>query len=1167
MSQVPFGSVVRHGFRLLSLLVLAFAISGIQLTAQVSNARFEGTIVDAAGSVVPGAIVSATNTKTGISLTATTTSEGYFVLPSLQPSFYNISVEAKGFRKAEIKDLELNAAATVRQTIKLEVGNVTETITVEATAVRVQTADAQLSKTVNMKEIDTLPQLGRNPLALLNFSAGVSGGSATDSFARVNGLRQGSNNLRLDGIDANDAVTGRLGLSLTAFNTDSVEEFRFVTNSGKAEYGRNAGGQIEVITRGGTNKLKGSVFEYLRNTNLNANNYFNNQSRTPIPRLIQNIYGGAIGGKIIRDKLFFFGNYQGRRTITDTIRNRTVFTDSARRGVFSWREPGTGALRTFDIVAADPLKRGLDKRTAADIALTPLPNNFDIGDGLNTAGFRFNSPSGSREEQGTGKIDYNITENHHLFFRYSRQYNTSLDALNSADAQFPGRPSGTQGGDRWGYSIGSDWTLTPTWVSELRFGYQSASVNFLRPDRGTAAALTYNSITNPINTAFGQGRNSPVYDFTANFTNLRGKHTIKFGYNVRRTTQDGYNDAGAYPDYSLAVANGATVPTTIGPNGAAVISSADRQRFENQYNDLLGRISSISATFYSDLKTFQPAGTSRIRSTRFVDYGLFVQDDWRITKRLVLNLGLRWDLLTSPNELNGFQGAFDQIGSISPTARIANLTIQQSGQFYANDTNNFGPRFGFAYDVFGNGKTAIRGAFGVYYDRIIGASSNLVDGNTPGFAQTVQVFPNSSGASDIRFSDNAALPSAPASVPTTLPTNRNTSAVAFNPNLATPYVLHASLNIQQELARNLILEVGYVGTRGIKLFNWLNLNQPRTDGDFANAFRELQAFQANSANVPSPGNTLVRIFGTPQQAVTSIGATALTQGLLGTAADTVDRVNFSRYAAAGVDQFYLRNFPQFNQFYYGDNVGRSYYDSLQVSLRRVAGDLRYQANYTFSKNLDNFSAEGNGVTNPVSNYNLRLNRSRADFDRPHILNFQGVWTLPIGKNKLLLGNASPWLNRFIGGWDIGAIGVIQSGTLFSVTSGRRTTGADLSSYANLTLANTNIGKIIKNPNGVVTYFTPQEAAGFTFPGANQLGNTGRNAFRGPRYFNTDVSLVKRFPLWGEGHSVTFRAEAYNVFNNVNFGGVGASLLTPTTLGRLTSAADSRTMQLALRFDF
>ncbi|MBI4874511.1 MAG: carboxypeptidase regulatory-like domain-containing protein [Acidobacteria bacterium] len=1123
--------------------------------AQVATSRLDGIVEDESGAVIPGAKVLVVNSRTQARAETTASAEGRFIFPSLQPGLYTVTVEAPGFRKAVVSALELNAAATVSERIKLEIGQVTESVVVEANAVRVQTTEAQIGRSVTMRDIDTLPQLGRSPIILAVFSPGVQIDPGDTTFSRVNGLRQGSNNSKLDGIDVNDAVVPRLGLSLTANNTDSVGEFRIVTNGGKAEYGRSAGAQVELVTRSGTNQIQGNAFDYLRNTALNASNFFNNASGVPRPKYIQNLFGGSLGGPIIKNKTFIFGNYQGSRVKQEVVRNRTVLTPQAKQGIYRW------AGGSYDIVRNDPRGKGIDPEMAKIFKLLPDPNNSDVGDGFNTAGFRFNNPADSSNNQVTIKADHNLSSDHRIFFRYSWFKTYSIDSLNNADATFPGLPQGAQGGIRWGYSFGSDWALTPTIVNEFRIGRQSASVDFWRPGRLKGPAIASNLFYDPHRTAFPQGRNSPVNDVTENITKILRKHTLKAGVSMRFINQYGYNDAGIYPDVTLATSFGNSVPSTVGPAG---LSSANRQTFDNLYNDLLGRMNQVTQTFYSDLEKFQAAGMPRVRNHLVGEQGWFFQDDWKVSRNLTLNLGLRWEFFGVPKERDELMGTLDKIGQMNSVSQISDLKVSRKNAWYNREWNNFAPRVGFAWDVRGDGRTAIRGAYGTYYDRLIGATISSVDGGTPGFSQSVPVYPNQAAGSDRRVGDGIPLPQQPGAPVLELPLTRSTTVRLFNPNVRAGYVHQYNLTIQKELFRNTVVEIGYVGTRGVKLFMNRDLNQPRVYENFLGAFKELQAWQANNATPVSAGNTLVKIFGTPASAVSSLGSSTVQQGQVGTAANNLDRTYYTRYAAAGVSNFYLRNYPQYNQATQGNNDGQSYYNSLQFSVRRQVGAVKVNANYTFSKSTDNGSAEGNGYTAPIDSFNLRLNKGRGDADRPHSFNMSLIYVLPIGRDKRIGGGMARWLDSLVGGWEAGALTIWQSGAPFTASSGRATT-VGTTTWANYT-GDRNLGKVERKGNGV-WFFTPEEAARFNFPLAGEVGNSGRNSFRNPRFFGTDLSLVKRFRLF-ESHMVTFRAEGYNLFNNTNFGGLSTNLLQPASYGKLSSTVGgARVVQLALRYDF
>ena len=848
------------------------------------------------------------------------------------------------------------------------------------------------------------------------------------------------------------------------------------------------------------------------------------------------------------------------------VRNRVVLTSDAKKGIFVYKD-ASGVIQQYNIVAGDPRKIDIDPAVAKTLALLPDPNNNDLGDGLELAGYRFNNSVPSLEDQFTIKGDQNLGSNHHLFLRWSWQRNNAIDNLNNQDATFPGRVQGSQGGHRWGFSAGYDWNITPITVNEFRAGHQSATTNFFRDARLKGPTLISNDYFDSISSAFFQARNSPVNDFSDALTHVAGQHTVKAGLNLRYTDQFGTNEAGIYPNVTFARANGNIPPSAIGPQG---LSPPNRTNFENLYNELFGRVDLITQTYYSNLKTFQAPGTPRVRNFLLREYGFYLQDDWKITRRLTLNYGLRWDIFKTPYERDGLQGGPTTAESIANLVPSATTTITPVKKFYSTDFNNFAPRFGFAYDVFGDGKTAIRGSYGIFFDRTLGASISNADGATPGFAQSVPVFPNSVSGSDIRVSDlGLVYPAQPSAPILTLPNNRGTSITLYNPNLRNGYVQQYSLNIQREVLRSTVLDVGYVGSRGVKLFLNRDLNQPDIyNSGFLAAFNEVRANLTTPANV-SPANTLIRIFGSAQSAITSIGASTFTNGLVGTAANTVDRNNYTKYAQAGLSDFYLRKFPQYNQLTLGTNDGRNYFDSLQVSIRRNTGALKVTANYTFSKSLDNSSFEGNGNNTLLDSYNLALNKGVSDFNHTHVLNSTAIYTLPIGQGKRFGPNLPRWGDTLIGGWDLGALTVWQSGTPFSVSSQRTTAPTSINnSYAQYGGTDYHLGDVDRRGNGVY-YFSANQVGQFGFPVAGNIGNGGRNVFTGPRFFNVDFSLVKSFKVT-EHQGFNVRIEAYNLFNNTNFGLIAANLNlnTPNTFGKISSTlGNPRIMQLSLRYDF
>ena len=361
-------------FRAIAFLLLLVLFTGLCF-GQTQAARLQGTVRDTSGAIVPNAKVVVVNNQTKDSSDATTNASGLYVIPALRPGTYTLTVEAPGFSKTTVTDIELAVSASIAQDVKLEIGKLTEVIEVSANAVSVATTDAQVSAAVTMRDIDTLPQLARTPITLAIFQPGVQisqngSNTGTDtSYSRVNGMRQGSNNSTLDGIDVNDAVRS------TAGPLDDRQQHRLGGGvprrhaSGKAEYGRNAGGQVELITRSGTNTPHVSLFEYIRNQAVNANDFFSNKSGVAKPMFIQNIYGGSFGGPIKRSKLFIFGNYQGRRTHQAISRNRTVPTDLAKTGIFQYTVGG--ATQQYNVLNADPLHKGIDPAIATLLKIYP----------------------------------------------------------------------------------------------------------------------------------------------------------------------------------------------------------------------------------------------------------------------------------------------------------------------------------------------------------------------------------------------------------------------------------------------------------------------------------------------------------------------------------------------------------------------------------------------------------------------------------------------------------------------------------------------------------------------------------------------------------------------------------------------------------------------------
>jgi hypothetical protein len=759
-------------------------------------------------------------------------------------------------------------------------------------------------------------------------------------------------------------------------------------------------------------------------------------------------------------------------------------------------------------------------------------------------------------------MDQSLSDNHRLFFRGTWARNSAVDSLNGADSTFPGQPEGTSEQRQWGVAFGSDWTLSPAVVNQIRAGYTYAKISLERPSRAAGPMLLANSWTDPLNPSFAKWRNSPVIDATDNLSFVRGSHSFKAGFTFRRTSQESHDESGIYSNVTFTRNNGNSVPTSIGPSGITITPTA-RAAFENLYNDLLGRMDQVTQTFYGNLQSFLPTGTARDRTFNFMDYGMFLQDDWRLKSNLTVNFGLRYEIFGAPSESDSIQGALDKAASITPSANISDFTIVRGGALYNSYKGNLAPRVGFAWRPFNNTKTVLRGGGGVFYDRLTGSTTNLVDSYTPGTAQGVSAYPNL-GVKDVRLSDGIPALAMPAPPTLKLPNSRSTSTVVFRSDLREPFIYHYNLTVERQLFRHIFLSAGYVGQQGKKLFMPLNLNQVKISNGFLKDFQELQSFRSHGTPV-SPTNTLVRIFGSVNGAVTAIGGSVLDQGMAGTGAETVDTNYFRRYAPAGVSDFYLKNYTQYDQFIVGSNDGKSRYDSAVASARYNKGLLHAYGSYTWSKSKDNLSTDCIGCASPIDSFNPSASKSWSDGHRNDVLNVWVEYGLPFGKGRPLMSDSTGLFAAILSDWDMGVILVRETGAPFSITSGRQTARADIASYASY-IGSPPKGAVTRESSGVY-YFTTDQTKAFIFPGSGDTGSTGRNAFIGPDYFTLDASLLKTIHTFHE-RRITLRFEVYNAFNRANFGQMGTNLSDPGNLGKFNSTAGSpRQMQVALRYEF
>ena len=900
------------GVFLLLLPVVCFA------QATSSTSAVTGTVTDAQGAVIAGATVKLVDSKTSQERTTTTNDRGVYLFAQVPAGQgYTLKFSATGFESLDLAGIALGVGITETHNAELTPGQVSANVVVTAEAgATLNTTDASIGNVIDERRLKELPiQIRSSPAPLIGLQPGVVGNNvgtaATNRVGSVTGSRADQGNITVDGIDANDQATGQAFATTGNAPIDAIQEFRTVTANPAASEGRSSGGQIELITKSGTNDFHGSLREYNRTAATAANSFFNNKNGVERPQLTRNQYGGSIGGPVYlphfgeggprywsgKDRMFFFFDYEARRDAQGQSYTRIVPLPHLRNGglAFVNRNPGCTSqsrlnttpqcitILTPQQVAAnsDPLHIGGNQALLDFVNQRyPLPNDFTLGDGVNTAGFRFNVPSHRADNNYTGRVDFNISNLQRLFVRVSKISAVQTDTVNSVAAQFPGDPETSQiiTGD-YAVAVGHNWTITPNFVNSATVGISKSVLgfpNFFHPSLPNSYAFT------PLSAPFAdfrtQARDVPVWTYRDDVTWNKGSHGFSFGGSLKTVNQQTVLTS----DYNFpTVGLGGAFPTSLGgvtsPANALrpsnILNNATvRNNFDSALTFLLGTIPSVSTRFnYDAAGNALPLNTGRIRDWRYVEYEFYAQDNWKVRNDFTLTYGVRWHLYPAPYETQGRQSIqnldFDTLFNTrvaNGLAGIANassepfLVYDRGGKgnnarpFYETDKNNFGPRVGFAWNpsvrsgllgkLFGDRKTVIRGGGTVTYDRPGGAITFLQDQST----YILDVFLSNdfnatNGAAALanfpRFQSVNAVPVQNVAPPVVVPITPNVENgegigsqirsfnYAVDPNFKIPYSIMYTFGFQRELPGNFIFEASYVGRQARKLFTLADAGQ------------------------------------------------------------------------------------------------------------------------------------------------------------------------------------------------------------------------------------------------------------------------------------------------------------------------------------------------------
>ncbi|MCI0392533.1 MAG: TonB-dependent receptor [Acidobacteria bacterium] len=1112
---------MKYKLSLASSLLMLLTLSTAIAFGQAVTGSIVGNVTDTGGAAVAGAKITITETSTGISRVATTNSEGGYVFTYLPPGTYRIEIEKQGFKTFSRDGVLIATGERLRVDGVISVGNISERVEVSATAPLLQTENADVNQSFEAKKIQELPINGRNFQSLIalipgvvpsNASVGIFDNPQGTQFLQVNGQNNSANNFQIDGVDNNEPL---LGLVVQIPPAEAIQQFSVSTSNYDAEFGRAVGAVVNVTTRPGSNQFHGSLFEFHNNSYFKARNYFNivrnAQGELPVPNAIKNQYGGTFGGPIIKNRTFFFGDYQGQnQRIGRTPQIASVPIQAWRDGDF------TGAATIYDPNTGNANGSG---RTAFPnnriptarfspvalniLKLLPLPNLPGTSNNYLPPAIPFKLDTQAFDV----RVDHQFSDKTNFFAKYNYFQSTMADPAIFGDiggptaiGDFNSLANGK--GRNQVVTLNATHAFSPTLTTEARFGFTRYFIDARGPgferDLSQEVGISGSNEDDPAHkglavidvenfSTFGQSFNMPtinadnIFNWINNWTKVSGSHTFKWGADIRRLRMDrlqiqGIGAFGPRGRFEFRP----TVTALCTPNASGACASSQTSLANSFASFLLGSPDRIGRA------TFTTTPTNRTTHLFF-----FGQDTWQVNPKLTLNLGMRYEIYTPiASRLPSGQGNYDPETNNLLVAGVGDVGLSAGVK---TDWNNLAPRAGFAYRF--TDKTVVRGGFGIsYFTARFGFTGGTLSTSFPAIAdQQIGVTGD--------FRADGTLSNIPPFTPVPIPAsgiinpapNLSLFAVPFDNNL--PMILSYNLTIQRELMSGLSLEVGYVGNRGY--------NQPFN--------------KRLDASLPGTG-----VAGIP-----------LNQKFGRTAQTTL--------RAYGVDSFY---------------------NSLQAQVeKRLAHGVSFGASYTWSRSTD-FTSNNGGLNNPIF---LEHNYGPSDFDRTHTLTVNHTWELPFGRGKTHLKDGP--LAVILGDWQVNGILSTYSGRPFSVSmSNAALNGGPGNNLRPDQLRQPSISGMV-GP-GTTWFETTAFANPIPAGAAPRYGTAGRNSLRGPGYFNYDFSIFKNFQI-REGMRIEFRTEFYNLTNTPKFGQPNSNF-SQSSFGSVTTTfnnAGEREVQFALRFLF